>query len=34
MFVEHSVTLMMRTVGKAMSKLPIPSAEQSMADMQ
>lgn len=34
MFVKHSVTLMMHTEGKAMSKLLIPSAEQSVADMQ
>lgn len=34
MFVKHSVTLMMRSVGKAMSKLLIPSAEQSVAGTQ
>lgn len=28
MFVKHSVTLMMHMVGKPMSKLLIPSAEQ------
>lgn len=31
LFVKHSVTLMMRTVGKPVSKLLIPSAEQSVA---
>lgn len=34
MFVKFSVTLMMHTVGKAMSKLLITSAEQSVAGMQ
>lgn len=31
LFVKHSVTLMMRTIGKPMSKLLIPSVERSMA---
>lgn len=34
MFVKHSVTLMMRTAGKARSELLIPSAEQSVAGTQ
>lgn len=33
MFVKHSVTLMMRAVGRPMSKLLIPSAEQSVSDI-